>query len=318
MSDPLADVLRSLRLTGGVFLDVRLTAPWCVISQLTAEDCRPLLTQPAQLIFYHVVLNGEFLLNVEGEAPVSVRGGDIVLLPRNDTHTLASATGLNPIPARSLVQPSADGGLARVVHGGPGALTHMVCGFLGSEQSHTPLLSMLPRVLKLEMREGTSREWIEASVKFAAKELSDGQLPSSSVMARLSEVLLVEAVRQYANGRGDLEAGWLKGLRDPQVGRALAMIHRDLSRPSTATELAREVGMSRSVFVERFTALVGLPPMRYRTACRLQSAQIQLRESQRSIAQIAHSVGYESEEAFSRAFKRAFAHSPSTWREARG
>lgn len=312
--DPLSEVLRSVRLTGGVFLDVRLTAPWCVISELTADDCRPLLADPAQLIFYHVVFTGDFSIILDGEEPVRVSAGDVVLLTRNDVHMLASEPGVRPVSGRSLVQPSTDGGLARVVHGGPGALTHMVCGFLGSEGAYNPLLAALPRVLKIDLRLGTSREWIEASVRFAASELAEGRLASSSVMSRLSEVLLVEAVRQYAETR-QVEAGWLKGLADPHVGRALAAIHQDIARSWTVEELARNAALSRSAFIDRFSALVGMPPVRYQTVWRMQTAQLLLSETHQSLAQVAHRVGYESEEAFSRAFKREFGEAPGRWRE---
>ncbi len=272
MLDPLSEVLRSVRLTGGVFLDVRLTAPWCVISELTAEHCRPFLAKPARLISYHVNLAGEFLLWVEGEPVMQVGAGEIVLLPRNDVQTLASAPGLAPVHGGSLVQPS-------------------------------------------PVREGTSRDWIEASVRFAAYELAEGRLASSSVMSRLSEVLLVEAVRHYAATLPDNEVGWLRGLRDPHVGRALALIHNDLRTPWSAEALAREVALSRSAFMDRFATLVGTPPMRYLTAWRLQSAKLQLRETRKSVGQLAHAVGYESEEAFSRAFKREFGLSPARWRD---
>ena len=315
MRDPLSEVLRSVRLTGGVFLDVRLTAPWSVISELTAEDCRPYLARPAQLISYHVCLEGDFLLWVAGEPAIEVRAGEIVLLPRNDVQTLASAPGLAPVHGGSLIRPSPNGGLGRIVHGRGGALTHMVCGFLGSEGAHNPLLASLPRVLKLDIREGTARDWIEASVRFAANELAEGRLASSSVMSRLSEVLLVEAVRHYASTLSDEEVGWLKGLSDPHVGRALALMHRDLCAPWSAGSLAREVALSRSAFMERFTSLVGTPPIRYLTACRLQSAKLQLRETRKSVSQLAHAVGYDSQEAFSRAFKREFGLSPAQWRE---
>ena len=315
MLDPLSEVLRSVRLTGGVFLDVRLTAPWCVISELTAEECKPFLAKPAQLISYHVGLEGEFLLWLEGEPAMRVNAGEIVLLPRNDVQTLASASDLAPVHGGSLIQPSPDGGLARIVYGGGGPLTHMVCGFLGNEDAYNPLLASLPRVLKLDIREGTARNWIEASVRFAANELADGRLASSSVMSRLSEVLLVEAVRHYASTLADEEVGWLKGLGDPHVGRALALMHQDLCAPWSAEALAREVALSRSAFMERFSSLVGTPPMRYLTAWRLQTAKLQLRETRKTVSQLAHAVGYDSQEAFSRAFKREFGLSPAQWRE---
>lgn len=315
MFDPLAEMLRAVRLTGGVFLDVRLTAPWCVISELTAEDCRPILANPAQLIFYHVVLKGDFLLSVDSEPPVQVHAGEVILLPRNDTHVLASAPGIRPVKGSSLVRPSADGGLARIVYGGGGAETHMLCGFLGSDDAFNPLLSSLPRMLRLDLREAASRDWIEASARFAATELAEGRLASSGLMSRLSEVLLIESVREYALRLGPGAAGWLKGLGDPQIGRALGLMHRDLGMHWTPEALAREVGLSRSAFIERFTLRTGLPPIRYLAFWRLQAARHQLRETRRTIAQIAHEVGYGSEEAFSRAFKREFGLSPSRWRD---
>lgn len=310
--DPLLEVLRSVRLTGGVFLDARLTAPWCVTSQLTVEDCRPYLAEPAQLIAYHVVIEGRLLLLVEGGPPVMVEAGEIILLPRNGEHMLASAEGLMPVDGHSLVQLPKAGGLARIRHGGGGPGTHFVCGFLGSDEAFNPLIAGLPPALKVDVREAASRSWIEASVRFAAAELVEGRLASSELLSRLSELLLVEAVRRYAGTLGEDEAGWLKALKDPQIGRALALIHQDVSAAWTAEALAQ--AMSRSAFVERFSGLVGMPPIRYLTFCRLQAAKRELEASGKTVAQLAHAVGYESEEAFSRAFKRAFGLSPVRWK----
>jgi AraC-like DNA-binding protein len=313
--DPLSEVLRSVRLVGGVFLDNRFTAPWCVHSRITAEDCKPLLAKPSHVIGYHFILDGEPLLNVADEPATKLRAGEIVLLPRCDPHTLASGPGLKPIPAHTLVQPSADGGLAQIRHGGGGAPTHIVCGFLGSEELYNPLLATLPSVLTLDVNQGASRDWVEASVRYAAGELTQGRIASSGVMSRLSELLFTEAVRNYAATLPEHAAGWLKGVADPHVGRALALIHHKTSEPWSAESLAREVALSRSAFVERFTALVGTPPIRYLTVWRLQIAKLRLRETRQTIAQLAHSVGYESEEAFSRAFKREFGVPPARWRE---
>lgn len=313
--DPLTEVLRSVRLSGGIFLDACFTAPWCVSTNMTAADCRPFLKMPTQLIGYHFIIEGRLLLCVEGEAPIEVRAGEVVLLPRNDPHRLTSAPGLAPVSAHDLIQPSSDGGLARIRHGGGGEAVHLICGFLGSEELYNPLIATLPRVLKLDVRQGTSRDWIEASVRFAAGELTEGRLASSSVMSRLSELLLVEAVRNYSSTLGDHETGWLKGLADPHVGRALALMHHNASAPWSAEALAKEVALSRSAFVDRFTTLVGMPPIRYLTVWRLQTAKLNLRETRKTIAQLAHSVGYESEEAFSRAFKREFGQPPARWRD---
>jgi AraC-like DNA-binding protein len=313
--DPLSDVVRSVRLTGGVFLDARFTAPWCVDSQIAAEDCRPFLATSAQVIAYHFIIEGRLLLSIEGGPSIEVCAGEIVLLPRNEGHTLASAPGLKSVNAHDLIQPSTEGGLARIFHGGGAEATLLVCGFLGSDEVYNPLIESLPGALKLDVRQATSRDWIESSVRFAASELTAGRLASSSVLSRLSELLLVEAIRQYSSTRGDQEAGWLKGLKDPHVGRALALIHQNINTPWSAEILAREVALSRSAFVDRFRTLVGIPPIRYLTVWRLQTAKLRLRESARTIAQLAHSVGYESEEAFSRAFKREFGLSPLRWKD---
>jgi AraC-like DNA-binding protein len=316
--DPLSEVLRSVRLTGGIFLDARFTAPWCVMSKITPDDCRPFLSAPAQMIAYHFIISGRLLLSLDDEPPVEVHAGEIVVLPRNDAHILASGRGLPPVSADDLIQPCADGGLARISHGGGGPATHLVCGFLGSDDTHNPLIATLPRVMKLDVRQAASREWIEASVRFAASELVEGRFASSGTMSRLSELLFVEAVRGYASGIDAEMSGWLRGLKDPQVGRALALIHGSIAAPWSTERLAKEVALSRSAFVERFTWLVGMPPIRYLTFWRLQSAKLQLRETHRTIAQLAHAVGYESEEAFSRAFKREFGLPPARWRERDG
>ena len=231
MMDPLSEVLRSVRLTGGVFLDAHFTAPWCVFTKLDGDDCRLFLATPTQMIAYHFIIDGTFLVTVEGEPTIEVRAGEVVLLPRNDAHTLASASGLTPKSARDLIQPSVDGGLARISHGGGGEAVHLVCGFLASEELYNPLIATLPRILKLDVRQGASRDWVEASVRFAASELTEGRFASSSVMSRLSELLFVEAVRNYSSTLGGQQVGWLKGLADPHVGRALALIHHNSVHP---------------------------------------------------------------------------------------
>ncbi|NWG24132.1 MAG: AraC family transcriptional regulator [Pseudorhodoplanes sp.] len=315
--DPLSEVLRSVRLTGGVFLNAHFTAPWCVTANMDASDCTPFLAKPAQLIAFHVVTEGELLVWIGDEKPLTARAGEILLFPGNDGHVLASAQGVKAVRAGTLIQPAVNGGLARIDHGGGGASTRIICGFLATEDGCNPLIAALPPVLSLDIREGTARDWIEASVRFAASELAAGRLASSNVLSRLSETLLVEAVRQYSSTLANADSGWLNGVKDPQIGRALALIHRDMAAPWSAETLARNVALSRSAFADRFTALVGMPPIRYLTVCRLQTARLNLRQIRTTIAKVAHGVGYESEEAFSRAFKREFGVSPAQWRDAR-
>lgn len=313
--DPLSEVLRSIRLTGGVFLDSHFTAPWSVFAKLNADDCRFVLAEPIQIIAYHFIVDGNLYVSTGDEPPIKVRAGEVVLLPRNDPHTLSSTPDLAPTNARDLIQPDANGGLPGIIHGGGGEPAHVVCGFLAGETLYNPLIESLPRILTLDVQQGASRDWIEASLRFAADELRKGHFATSSVMSRLSELLLVESVRNYASTLGEHETGWLKGVADPQIGRALALMHRDTRSPWSAETLAKEVALSRTTFMNRFTALVGMPPIRYLTVWRLQAARSTLRETRMTIAQLAHSVGYESEEAFSRAFKREFGVSPARWRD---
>ena len=253
-ADPLADVLRSLRLTGGVFLHADFTAPWSVRTRISAQEWRPYLSAPTQVIAYHVILAGTLTLTVEGEAPLEVRAGEIVLLPRNDGHTLASAAGLSPVSARDMIIGSRESGLFRIAHGGGGPATHLVCGFLGSEDLNNPLLLSLPKALKIDMHRGASYDWIESSVRFAAGELAKGRLATSSVMSRLSECLLAEAIRHHAASRSDGETAGLKGLGDPHIGRVLALIHQDVAAHWSAETLAREAALSRSAFIASSTS----------------------------------------------------------------
>jgi AraC-like DNA-binding protein len=267
------------------------------------------------MIAYHFLIEGRMTVSVEGEPARDVNAGEVVMLPRNDTHVLASGPGIAPVDGHHLVQPAPDGGLARVIYGGGGEPVRLVCGFLGCEDARNPLIASLPRLLTVDVQQATSRDLIETSLKFAVAELIDGRLAASSVLSRLSELLLVEAVRRYVETFGEPQTGWLRGLKDPNVGRALALLHQDVAAPWTVEMLAKEVALSRSAFVDRFTSLVGVPPIRYLTAWRMEIAKIQLRETTKSIAQVAYTVGYESEEAFSRAFKREIGTSPAPWRE---
>ena len=309
-----SDVLQTVRLAGGVFLDARFTAPWCISSRIGPGDCQPFLAGPVQVIAYHYVTRGRLRLQMAGERAIEVRAGEVVLLPRNDPHVLGSATDLRPVNVDELIQPSLNGGLARVEHGGGGEATHIVCGFLGSDQYRNPLIASLPSVLTVDMTRAGSHEWIESSLRFALRELDEGAVGTSTVMSRLSELMFVEAVRCYAVALPPEQRGWLAGARDPYVAKALALVHGKPNHPWTAESLAREVSLSRSAFADRFTAVIGVPPKRYVISWRLQLAKEILRAGRRPIAQIAYEVGYEAEEAFIRAFKREFGVSPAAWR----
>ena len=316
--DPFSDVLRVIRLAGGVFLEAELTAPWCISGKLSSDDCSPFLVTPRHIIASHFVAAGRMQLRIDGGDTIDVRASELVLLPHNDAHIFGSDLNAAVMPARQIIQPPAGGGISRISYGGGGEVTQLLCGFLGSETSFSPLLASLPPVLKLDVRATASGAWIESSFRFAVSEIAAGRIGSATVITKLSELLFVEAVSQFVASLPAERRGWLAGLRDPQIGRALAVIHARPTEAWTAETLALEVGMSRSVFAERFTSLVGQPPVHYLTLWRMHVAAQHLREGHGSVAQIGFEVGYESEAAFSRAFKRQFGASPGIWRRRLG
>lgn len=316
MSDPLADLLRSIRLEGAVFLAADFTEPWCIRAQITPADCAPFLVGTDRIICYHVVTEGRMRLTWSGGDPVEVTAGEVVIMPGNDLHELASGPGVPAVRATDFLEPRTHGALPKVVLGGGGAPTRLVCGFLAGGADAGPLLDGLPRLLKLDIRQAATRAWIESSVRFAAEALAAGRPAGSGAISRLSEMLLVEAIRDFAEREAGPPHGWLKALVDPQIGRALGRLHGDITTGCSVDALAREAAMSRSAFVDRFVALVGLPPIRYLTLRRMERARLLLKESRRTIGQIASDVGYASDEAFSRAFKRETGLSPGTFRTA--
>ena len=313
--DALSDVLRVAQLTGGVFLHSEFFEPWCITSQLAPEHCKPFLGPISHLILYHYVVEGRLRVRTEGVEPFELASGEVVMFPRNDLHLLGSQLDLPSVASSDLIVPSTNGGLSTIRHGGAGARTRLVCGFLGCDSVESNLLiSTLPKVLRLNVEEGSAAEWIRSTFQYAADEVTAGRLGSETVLAKLSELLFVETVRRYADNLSEGETGWLAGLGDRYVARALALFHRDIARPWTVDELGREVGLSRSALGERFTRLIGVAPMQYLANWRMQVAAQKLRNSNASLAQVANTVGYESEAAFSRAFKRAFLTAPATWR----
>src|SRR6476619_302717 len=305
--DALSDVLRVAHLTGGVFLHADFFAPWCMAARVAPEHCAPALGPASHLILYHYVVE-------DGEELV-LGAGDVVLLPRNDLHLVGSDLTLPPVAGINIIQPPKDGGLFSINHGGTGKLTRMICGFLGCDCAEdNPVISTLPSLLKLDAEQGGAAEWIRSTFQYAAEEVAAGRPGSETVLAKLSELLVVEAVRRYAQALPQGQPGWLAGLRDPYVARALALLHNNITRAWNVDDLSREVGLSRSALADRFIGLIGMPPMHYMANWRMQVATQKLRNTNASLAQVANLVGYGSEAAFSRAFKKALGTAPATWR----
>jgi AraC-like DNA-binding protein len=313
--DALSDVLRVVRLKGGVFLHAEFTAPWCLLSQVAPKDLGSMLEGAEHLVLYHYVVEGRMSAQVGDGQPVEIEAGEVVIFPHNDAHLLGSQVDLPPVPTAQVVRASPGGGLWTIRHGGGGEQTRIVCGFLGCDKLEgNPLAGALPPVLRFDTRQGNSAAWMKSSLEFAADEIAARRAGSQTVLAKLSELLFVEALRRYVEGLPEEQTGWLAGLKDPFVSRALSLLHGRLAREWTVDDLGREVGLSRSSLADRFTRLIGEPPMRYLARWRIQVAAHQLRNSDMPLARIAEQVGYESEAAFNRAFKRSFGVPPAAWR----
>ncbi|MBL8701425.1 MAG: AraC family transcriptional regulator [Alphaproteobacteria bacterium] len=315
--DALSDVLRVVRIKGGVFLQAEFTAPWCVASRVAPDACRALLEGADHLVLYHYVLEGRMTARLAGRgaAPVELEAGHVLLLPHNDAHLLGSDLRLPPVPTQQLLVATTGSRMWEIRHGAGGAPTRIVCGFLGCDRlAGNPLIDSLPGLMTFDARDGPAADWIRGTLEFAAGELAAQRAGSQTMLAKLSELLFVEALRRHVDTLPADRTGWLAGLRDAAVSRALALLHREIARPWTVDDLGREVGMSRSALAERFTRLIGEPPMRYLARWRVQAAAHQLRHGDANLARIAEQVGYESEAAFSRAFKRHVGIAPALWR----
>jgi AraC-like DNA-binding protein len=267
------------------------------------------------VISFHLVAEGNCLAKIEGHPVCELHAGDVVLFALNDVHLLGSELSLEPIPAMKLIKPAEGSVLAKIAHGGGGDATRLICGFLGGEALLNPLLAALPPILKITLADIPGGEWIARSFIYAASDLANGGPGAATVMSKMSELLFVETIRHHLAQEPPEKTGWLASLRDPAIGRALSLLHSHPERDWTTEDLADQVHLSRSAFADRFTNLIGQPPMRYLTAWRMQLAAQSLRQGRLSIAQIAFDCGYESEATFTRAFKREFGTPPSTWRK---
>jgi AraC-like DNA-binding protein len=314
--DALSDVLRVIRLKGGVFLHAEFTAPWCIRAHPSARECSPLLDDAEQMVLYHFVVSGRLVAQLPGHAPIEFEAGQVVILPHNDLHLMGSRLDVPPVLTQDLIRTSQDGGLNVIDYGGGGEPTRIVCGFLGCDKLEgNPLTDALPPLLKFDTRQGPTATWIKSTVEFAAAEVAARRSGSGAVLAKMSELLFVEAVRSHVESLTDEHIGWLAGLKDPFVSRALSLLHSRVAEPWTVDDLGREVGLSRSALADRFTKLIGEPPMRYLVRWRLQVAAQQLRNSDAPLARIAEQIGYVSESAFNRAFRQSFGVPPATWRK---
>ena len=317
--DALTELLKALRLTSGIFLEAEFTAPWCIDSSPGKDDLRQILPSAEHVAIYHLLTEGSCRARLpDHSGVVELAEGDLIMFPHGDGHLIGSDLQLAPVAAETLVERSAEGGLARIVHGAGGDRTRFVCGFLACDSRLCrPLLGALPRMLRVPLGDGPAASWIIATLHRGADETRSPRAGTEAMLAKLSELLFVEAIRTYIESTPQNERGWFAGLRDPHISRALALMHAAPGRAWTVDELGREAGISRSALAERFALLIGEPPMQYLTRWRLALAARALKEGRDPIVRIAEEIGYESEAAFNRAFKRELGMPPAAWRRQR-
>jgi AraC-like DNA-binding protein len=321
--DTLSDVLEAVRLTGALFFLVDARTPW-VAEAPASPDLAPVILPRAQhVVSYHVVRQGRCWCESCGHPPLRLERGDVLVVPHGDAYQLGSACGLrtgwSSDDALGWFRAMAEGRLPFVVtEGGSGPeRLELVCGFLGCDAlPFNPVLTALPSLMKVPLHGGSS-DRLNALLEFAVAEAAAGRPGSRSVMLRIAELVFVEVLRSYLTTASDGGGGWLGGLRDPVVGRALARLHAQPSEAWTLPALAHEVGASRSVLAERFTQFVGQPPMVYLTRWRMQLAAGRLAAGAAPVSAVACEVGYESEAAFCRAFKKVTGVTPGSWRSRR-
>jgi AraC-like DNA-binding protein len=312
--DPLSDLLRVVRLDGAFFYAVEASNPWRVESLHSRELTPRILPTAEHRIPYHIVTAGRCYGGVVGESPVELVAGDVIVFPHGDAHQMSSEP-VGHIPVKHVGREPAHFRETVVLGGGGRHSTSFLCGYLGIDRRpFNPLLSTLPRRMHLR---GASSSWHDGFTRQITEESQLGRAGAECVLTRMAELMFIELLRRYLEELPPGRTGWLAGLRDETVGRALALLHAKPAHPWTLADLAREVASSRSNLARRFSELVGQPPMQYLAQWRMQVASNLLSQSGAKVATIAAEVGYDSEAAFSRAFKKATGEAPGAWREHR-
>jgi AraC family transcriptional regulator, alkane utilization regulator len=307
------EALRMLHLSSAVFLRAELTLPWA-FSSLGARDCAKALCPEAErLVLFHVVLEGRCLVRLDSGEEASLGPGEAVVLPYGGRHLMGNPSIAEPVPIARLLPPLPWHTPPVLRLRGGGEATRILCGYLHCEDLlFQPLLRALPPLIHVRPATPSGAEWLRASARYALEESSSWR--ASGLSARLPELLLVECLRQHMAALPPARTGWLAALRDPIAGQALSLLHGSPAEGWTVAQLARRVGTSRTVLGERFALLLGQPPMRYLAQWRLQLAAHFLRTTGETLPAIAGRVGYASEAAFSRAFKRGLGEPPASWR----
>ena len=314
--DAFSEILSGVKLNGAVFFSAEFSAPWgfsTPSSNVLAADLAP---GAAHLVLYHFLIDGRAFVQVANGQSLDLEPGDIVIFPHGDPHDMSSGREATaPFPSYGIGPKVKSRDLRPLQAGGGGHTSRFVCGYMTCDPYLSrPILGGLPPVFKVNIRTDRSGQWLENSILHLVEEAASGRIGSEAMLAKLSEALFVDTLRRYVAGLPKQQTGWLGGARDPIVGKSLSLLHSRIAHPWTIANLASEVGISRSALVEHFTRYLSEPPMTYLTRWRLQLAARSLESTSRGVAEIAADVGYESEAAFNRAFKREFGHPPGRYR----
>jgi AraC-like DNA-binding protein len=302
--DPLGEALHFLRMSGTFYCRSELTAPWALA-----------LPPMSGCLSFHVVMSGRCLLEVEGADSCWLQPQDLALVPHGEGHRLMSESGVPAPGLDQLRHEQVSERYAILRHGGGGSATTLICGAVRFEHPAAHhLVKMLPRMIHVEASTSPQMDWIQSTLRLMAAEAKELRPGGETVITRLADILIIQAIRSWIEQDPAAQTGWLGALQDRQIGRAITLIHREPARPWTLASLASEVAMSRSAFAARFTELVGEPAMHYVARWRMNLAVTRLKEEDTRLGDLASRLGYQSEAAFSRAFKRYMGFSPGAVR----
>ena len=312
--DALSEVLKAVKLDSAFFFNAEFAAPWCFQSP-NAGKLAPYINQSSgHVIVYHLLLEGRAYGRL-GDERLEILPGDVLIFPHGDSHTVQNGACGHAVDGEAELQRIFSQGLKLSRAGGEGEVARFVCGYMVCERSlRQVFLAGLPAMFKVNIRQGDSGRWLENSIRYSMAAPKASAAGAEAVLARLCETLFIETLRRYMVLLPTGQTGWLAGARDAEVGKVLALMHQQPAASWTIASLAHEVGISRAVLAERFRWYLGEPPLAYLTRWRLQLGAQMLSSTSQSIAQIASKVGYDSEPAFNRAFKRSFGNPPARYR----